>query len=198
MAQMLLTEISVRALKGSDKYETFFDTKTPGFGVRVGKRTKTWVVVRGRSRERVTIGKYPDVSLADARAAAKRLLSSEPEAKGIVKTFAAARDEFLEDNYKGSTSRWPYLMKVILAKHFKALDERQLSDITDADIGGALDKIATPSARLHAFRAVRTFLKWCTRPPRRYLTHSPIEGYEPPGTDRKGTRILTDAELKAV
>lgn len=199
MAQMLLTEISVRALKGSDKYETFFDVKTPGFGIRVGKRTKTWVVVRGRSRERITIGKYPDVSLADARAEAKRLLSTAPEAKDVSKTWAAARDEFLAENYKGSTSRWPHLVKLKLEKHFKHLDHRQLAEIDEADISAVLDKlIKTPSTRLHLYRATRTFLKWCTRPPRKWIKHSPMEGYEAPGKDKKGTRTLTDAELKAV
>lgn len=53
------------------RHEKFFDTKTPGFGIRVGVKTKTWVVMRGRNRELVTIGKYPELSLADARTEAK-------------------------------------------------------------------------------------------------------------------------------
>ena len=38
-------------------------------------------------------------------------------------------------------------------------------------------------------------LRWCTRPPHRYITHSPLEGYAPPSQDTKGTRTLTDVEL---
>lgn len=37
MPSLNLTELSVRALKGSDSYITYWDTGTPGFGVRVGK-----------------------------------------------------------------------------------------------------------------------------------------------------------------
>jgi hypothetical protein len=48
MATMLLTEISVRALKGTDKNPKFFDTKTPGFGIRCDLKRKTWVVMRGK------------------------------------------------------------------------------------------------------------------------------------------------------
>ncbi|MEG3147148.1 site-specific integrase [Sphingomonas sp. RT2P30] len=199
MAKMLLTDVSVRALKGSDKYETFFDTKTAGFGIRVGKKSKTWIVVRDRSRAKQAIGKYPDLSLADARTEAKKLLSTTPEAKVVSKTWAVARDEFLAENYKGSTSRWPHLMKLMLTKHFKGLDHRRLADINDTDISAVLDKLKkTPSTQLHVYRAARTFLKWCTRPPRKWIKHSPMEGYEPPGKDTKGTRTLTDAELKAV
>jgi integrase len=199
MAKLLLTDISVRALKGSEKYETFFDTKTPGFGIRVGKNAKTWIVVRGKNRERVTIGRYPDVSLSDARGEAKKLLSSAAEPKQASKTFAEARTIFLEEHYRDKAPRTKYNATKLLERHFKRIDHRQLAAIEDGDVKSCLDKLsATPSEQLHAFRAVRCFLRWCTRPPRRYLKHSPMEGYAPPGQDRKGTRILTDAELKAV
>jgi integrase len=40
--------------------------------------------------------------------------------------------------------------------------------------------------------------RWCQRSPRRYIKHSPLEGYEPPAKDRKRSRILSDDEFKAV
>src|SRR5262245_37116317 len=107
MAQMRLTDLSVRALKGSDKYETFFDTTLPAFGVRVGLRRKTFVIVRGRTRERTTIGHYPAMSVAEARTRAKKLLSNEPEPKAAPKTFKETTEEFLKEHYQGSTSAWP-------------------------------------------------------------------------------------------
>ncbi len=45
---------------------------------------------------------------------------------------------------------------------------------------------------------MRCFMRWCVRPSQRFIKHSPMEGYPPPGKDRKRTRILTDQELKAV
>jgi integrase len=199
MATMLLTDISVRALKGSDKYETFFDTKTPAFGIRVGKKVKTWIVVRGKNRERVTIGRYPDMSLSDARTEAKKLLSTAPEPKQLPMTFAEARVLFLDEHYRGKAPRTKYNVTKLLERHFKRIEHRQLAVIEDGDIKACLDKLAaTPSEQLHAYRAVRCFLRWCTRPPRRYVKHSPMEGYAPPSVDRKGTRTLTDTELKAI
>ncbi len=195
MPKMLLTDISVRALTGSDKHQKFFDTKTPGFGIRIGKNAKTWVVMRGKNRELVTIGRYPDVSLSDARTEAKKLLSTVPEPKSVSKTFMEARDEFLATYPE---NRWKLNLNTHFKK-FKNLNQHQLVDITDRDINKTLDKLAsTPSAQLHAYRAMRTFLTWCTRPPRRYLKHSPMEGYQPPSADKKGTRILSDDELKAI
>lgn len=196
MPKLKLTDIAVRSLHGSDN-ETYWDTATPGFGIRVGKRAKAWTIMRGANRQRVTIGRYPELSLSDARAKAKRLLAADPvETKRIL--FAAARDEFLEVHYQGSTSDWPMIVRLILKKHFKKFDQQPLSDITDRDINKALNAIAGPSAKLHAFRALRTFLTWTTRPPRRYLKFSPMAGYVAPGTDRKGTRVLTDDELIAI
>jgi hypothetical protein len=60
-----LTDVSVKALKPSEKYLTYFSDITPGFGIRVGKRSRTWIVMRGRARERVKLGTYPHLSLAE-------------------------------------------------------------------------------------------------------------------------------------
>jgi len=197
-----LTDLSVKALRASDRYVTYWDTTTPGFGVRVGKRSKTWTVMRGRNRERLSIGQYGSISLSEARKEAHRLLSEvtdTPQPKPARKVVKDARAEFLADNYKDSTSRWPKVVKLLLEMHIKAIEHKQLADLTDGDIRRVLEKLRDrPSAQLHLYRTLRTFLTWCTRPPRRYLQHSPMEGYPPPGRDRRGTRTLTDDELRSV
>lgn len=190
-----LTDLSVRALKPTAKYTSYMDTTTRGFGIRVGLHTKTWIVVRDKSRVRLVIGKYPDLSLSEARTEAKKLLSENPEPKSVPRSFKEARDEFLATYPE---SRWKVNLTLLLKK-YKSIEDRQLAEITDADVRSVLDKLSkTPSAQLHAYRAIRAFMKWCTRPPRRYIKHSPMDGYEAPSVDRKGTRTLTDAELKAV
>lgn len=200
MPTLHLTDLSVKALKPSETNVTYWSTATPGFGIRVGKKSRTWTVMRGRTRERVSIGRYPDLSLADAKKEALRLLSEERTGpKPVEKTFKEARGEFLTEHYRGNTSRWPALVKLMLERSFKKIEHEQLTDISDSDIAQALKKLVhTPSQQLHVYRAARTFFAWCTRPPRRYLTHSPMADYAPPGRDRKGTRVLTDDELRAV
>lgn len=194
-----LTELTVRRLRASDRTTAYWDTTTPAFGIRVGKRARTWVVMRGRDRQLTSIGHYPDLSLAEARAEAKRLLTTVPEPKTPSLTFRAARDTFLEEHYRDKAPRTRYNVSGLMKRHFKALEPMQLGEIEDTDIKRSLDKLAsTPSEQLHAYRALRCFFRWCVRPPRRFIKHSPMEGYEPPGKDRKGTRTLTDDELKAV
>jgi hypothetical protein len=189
------TDITIRTFKPG----AYWDDSTPGFGVRVGKRAKTWTVMRGLNRERVTIGRYPDLPLTDARKEAKRLLSEEPQVKISCTSFEKAKATFLAENYRDARPRTAQGVKRLLDRHFKALNTRSLDTLNDQDIKKQLDRLAgTPSEQLHAYRAVRCFLTWCTRPPRRYIRHSPMEGYQPPSKDRKGTRILTDAELQAV
>lgn len=192
-----LTEIAIRQLKPSETYDTHWDS-LPGFGVRVGRRSKTYVVVVGRERRRITIGRFDAIKLADARKEAKRLLSAEPEEKTTARSWQTARDEFLAAHYASCAAYTKYQATRLLTKHFKSLDTRQLVGIGDADINKSLETLqATPSEQLHAYRAVRTFLRWCTKSPRRYIRHSPMEGYDPPAKDRKRARVLTDQELKA-
>ena len=73
---MQLTDLSVRHLKTEAKQRSYFDDTVQGFGVRVSPGgTKTFVLVYGPARERISIGRYGVISLADARAEAKRILA---------------------------------------------------------------------------------------------------------------------------
>src|SRR5256885_690167 len=86
MPQLHLTDVVVQRLNTVGIY---YDTTTPAFGIRVGKHRKAWVITRGADRERVTLGKYPAMSLAEARKQAKKLLAEEPTTRGKV-TFNEA------------------------------------------------------------------------------------------------------------
>ncbi|MBO6903576.1 MAG: DUF4102 domain-containing protein [Parvibaculum sp.] len=74
---MRLTEISLKTLQPPVKGQvTYTDDTLPGFGVRISQGgVKSFVVVHGRNRKRTTIGRYPTISLQDARKAAKQILA---------------------------------------------------------------------------------------------------------------------------
>src|ERR1700712_1710983 len=193
----LLTDLTVRALQPAPKQMKVWDTKTKGFGVLVSGSTKTFFASYGRDRRLKTLGRYPDVSLADARKKALAVLAADHEPIASSVKFANAVDEFIEDNYRESKGRTKENTRRLLVRHFvPRLGKKNVATVTDKEISDALVPLSkTPSEQLHAFRAVRTMFRWCTRPPRRYCTHSPLEGYEPPGTDKKGKRVLSDEEL---
>ena len=47
MPSIQFTDLSIRALK-SDAQIDYWDTKTPGFGIRVGKHAKTFMVKKDK------------------------------------------------------------------------------------------------------------------------------------------------------
>jgi hypothetical protein len=72
--RITLTDVSIRNLKASGTQQSFICNRTPNFGVRVNQAgTKSFFFVVGRERKRVHLGKYPAVSLKEARQAASRL-----------------------------------------------------------------------------------------------------------------------------
>jgi hypothetical protein len=64
---MKLTDISVRALRPPERgQKLYIDDTLAGFGVRVSQGgSKTFVLVHGDDRRRLTIGRYPVISLSE-------------------------------------------------------------------------------------------------------------------------------------
>src|SRR5258706_16167294 len=84
MAKLLLTDIVVRNAKPvPGKQLSLWDTRTKNFGLRINPQgTKTWQVMIGDKRQRITIGHYPTVSLKQARTLALSVISNgEPPPK---------------------------------------------------------------------------------------------------------------------
>ena len=187
-----LTDLVVSRLKTPGSY---FDEATPAFGIRVGKNRKTWIIMRGVQRQRVRVGHYPAMSLADARKEAKKLLIEEPT-KNSNMTFTAACDLYKEA-IKDKKARTQRDYKRILDKYLVLkLGKKKLSEITYEDVTGIADKLKV-SEKSHCLAVARTFLRWCVKPPRRYIPHSPLEGVVvAAGKGRK--RTLKPDELKKV
>jgi integrase len=199
MPTLNLTDLSVRKLKPGATQITYWD-KLHGFGVRVGANRKTWLVMRGKTRARTTIGHYPDLGLADARKKAKGLLGETVEERSRL-TFSDALEKFFTlhcaPNLKANSRQE---VERSLRRHFlPVFASKKLDKVTDRDVGDILDAmVATPSEANHAFKDIRTFFRWCVRPPRRYIQHSPIEGMRMPFVTVSRKRVLTPTELLSV
>ncbi|HYM33157.1 MAG TPA: tyrosine-type recombinase/integrase [Candidatus Cybelea sp.] len=201
MPRTHLTDISIRSLKPHDTQVTYWDDALPSFGCRVNPGgTKTFTVMYGDDRKRVTIGRYPIVSLSQARARAKEILAEITlGTHGSTITFEAALDLFVkthcEPNNRASTA---YETERLLRRHFlPKLRSQSLQDIATPDVARLIDALLTkPSECNHAFTAVRTFFKWATR--RGYLRHSPCEGLQRPTKPTSRSRVLSDDELRCV
>jgi len=189
-----------------------WDGRIPGFGVRVSTTgTKTFVLVYrhdGRPR-RLTIGRYPALSLAEARAMAQQALASsargqDPQAEKTETTagdsllFTNLLEEFVETHCRrhNKPSTAHETERILRADFFPGWRAKRVDTIRKGDVLRVLDRLVsegTPSAANHAFAAVRKYFNWCVQ--RGYMDVSPCLGVQSPARHRTRDRVLSDEEL---
>jgi len=193
-----LTDISVKALTAPAKGQTtYWDASHTGFGLRISQGgTKTFVVVHGVERRRFTIGRYPTISLKQARDKAKELQAGltlgliekrpSPASTDALKLYLEASEA---KNRPGTVTEY----RRLLTNHF-AFGRKRLSEITRADIQAKLNKLKDrPSEQRHAFVALKVFFNWAVR--EEHLPVSPIASMQPPTRQRSRERVLEPKEL---
>jgi integrase len=200
---MRLTDTAVRALPLPDRgAKVHYDDSLTGFGVRVtASGVRAFVLTYGTQRERRTLGRYPLISLQEARSEAKRLLAEQTLGKHRPARLKAseALSPFLAEKQAKNKASSLAITKGLINNHFPALLRKNLEDVRTDDVTDVTDKLLRqeqPGAAVHAFVAIRTFLRWCVK--RRYLHHSPIEGLDLPAKRGSRNRVLSDDELCAI
>ena len=186
------------------------DGKIPGFGVRVtAAGVKTFYLTyrsKGRSR-RMTLGRYPYTSLAEARADAHNAIGSlgkgeDPQgADRRTQLFPDALDSFVETHCKrrnriSTATVTERLLRTVFLSDWK---HRMIADITRADVIDVIETLmerGTPSAANHAFAVVRKFFNWCVE--RGEIEVSPCAGLKLPNRPTSRDRVLSDHELVTV
>lgn len=192
MAQVRLTDISARSLPPGK----YFDLTTPAFGLRVGKKRRTWIVMRGSDRQLITLGHYPALTLQNARTEAKKLLATTQPTTGRV-SFEQAYEVFKKTHISQKRDSTQRGYRHILEKHYlPVLGNKRMTSITVHMLSAITDGLVdTPSEMHHAQAVGRTFFRWAKR--RQYITISPLEGMQLAKPKRR-KRILTDEELVKV
>ena len=145
---------------------------------------------------RITIGKYPIVSLGDAREEAKRLLAEFTLGRLRPQSlrYQEAVRLFLADKAKSTRPRTVADYTRHLSKHFPF--KGQLAEVTHAQVASRLDRLKnTPAEHNHARTVAMIFFNWCRN--RRYLTDNPVVGISAFSQKRR-SRILFDGELKQI
>jgi hypothetical protein len=159
-----LTDIAIRSLAAPETGQvTYTDETLPGFGVRVSSGgARTFVLVHGIRRERITLGRYPIISLSKARTEAKRILAEETLRTHTNPTirFKEALDLFFSTHCdKRNKQSTAAETKRLLNRHFlSALQRETLEEISPQLIARIVDRLSsTPGECNHAFTAIRTF-----------------------------------------
>jgi integrase len=184
-----LSDLTVAKLKSSDKHTDYFDQTLATFGVRVSpKGTKTFILKLRSGRQ--ALGRYPILSLSEARTEAKRLLAERTLGRIRPRsiTYQQAIKLFIEDKRRSRRANTADQYEWFLNR----LDFGQLADIHHDDVERQIAKIRSRSTYDHVLVAARIFFNWCIK--RRYIENNPTAGLSPHGTPQR-SRVLTDEEL---
>jgi len=204
-----LTDIAVRNLKPPLKGQATYldaDANLPGFGVRVtAKGVKSFVLVHGAQRTRETLGRYPTITLQQARQAARTRLS-ELTLSGYQRTpkltFAEAFARY-EQAHLVHLRSGDQVKRAIANDAIPLLGRKLLHEITDEDVSDVLNRIRERGSeyqRTNTRAYLRTFFSWCMRVDN--LGSDRLKANPAAETSRGKSvsrdRVLSDLELVAV
>lgn len=144
------TEVTLRNLPFTETgQKKYWDTSVSGFGLIVGKRTKTFVVMFGTARSIHKIGHYPKISLSEARKSAKVVMATLTSKTRTDRHFEALRLYVAECEAKNR----PETVRTY-RHHLNKIVDKKLIDIKATDIN-----LNEP----HAVTAWKVYFNWCMR-----------------------------------
>jgi integrase len=187
-----LTDRFCAHAKSTDRPQTdFIDDQITGLALRVTSGgTKSWTLTWGTPRRRVTLGRYPTMSLAAARTAA--IEAREGRTSG---TVAALAEIYLRaGNGKRSSNEIERRLRkdvlpIIGHIPLRELHRRDVTRVIDA-------KSSAPIAARKAFEDIRAMVRFAVS--RGDLDHNPIDGMQGPPISKPRTRTLTDDEIRTL
>ena len=193
MPKKILNDIVLRSLAPLSRGQfVAWDSKLSGFGCRVSQGGTKTFILKHRNR-RISIGRYPVLSLAEAREEAKRMLAEfmlgrlRPQPMSMQK----AAKLFIEEKSKSNRPSTVASYERLLEKHFPFTC--QLTHVSHNDVVHRLNRLkATPAEYNHALTGGKVFFNWCLK--RRLVTENPFFGIAPNARQSR-TRVLSDEEL---
>src|SRR5262245_58739450 len=190
--RVALTDRFCASAKATAVQTDYFDAQVTGLALRVtNKGTRSWTLLYGTPRRRVTLGRYPSLSLAAARARAIEVKDGRSPG-----TVAALAETYLR-SIKGLRSVKEIerrlrrdVLPVIGHIPLGELHRRDVTRVIDAKLADA------PITARRVFEDVRAMIRWAVA--RGDLDHSPIDAMKGPAISKPRTRVLTDDEIRAV
>jgi integrase len=214
MPRHKLTDAFLRNVKSPAEAQVeYWDTLTPGFGLRVsyGGRRAFVVLTRINGKlHRFTLGAYPKKSLSEARDDAEKIIKDA--AKGISpkereaeerrkaqaerrNTFQAVAEEFMADHAKNLRTRGE-MQRMIDVDLLPQWGDKPIASITRAD-AKALIREKARNAPIAANRLVSLISKifaWALD--EEIIQASPAVRLKRPGGEQERERSLTDEEIR--
>jgi integrase len=207
---VILTDRVVQQAKAKDARVEIADAVVPGFCLIVQPTgVKSWAVryrMGKRTRKLTLPGRYPVLSLAKARDAARTALESismgedpaaakragTPADDTLAAYIALYRDKHVSAVRPGTAAN----INRELGHMQDAWPGRSLRSISKKDVIGFIDKAMErgPSASVTAWKVAKAFFAWCEA--REDDFPSPVRSIRKPAKEKSRDRVLDDTELK--
>lgn len=192
-----LTEIGIRKLAFTQMGQiTYWDELTPGFAVRVSTKSKSFVVMYGKRRNLKTLGRYPNLSLSEARQKAKIVLLNESTNTEVPREiyFDDAVDIYLTEcvaRLKTCTvgEYRLYLKRFTFSKTLSAIKRQDVMEQIK-------ERSRTPASQNHAFTAAKVFFNWAVM--KDFIQTNPLAAAKRPNRSISRDRILDNDELSTL
>lgn len=227
MPTLRLTDAAIKKLKRPESGRVeYWDTHTRGFGLRCSESgVRSWVLITRSlkvgqwKQQRVTLGKYPAVSLAQARRRAEEAKARAEQGDDPAATVKADKLRMIESSrntyglvtkdflskYRGRQNRRPAkstleeMTRILTGADFKAWWDAPMAKLTQRDVMDALDAILNRGAERQANKTL-SYLKllfgWATH--RGILEVDPTLGVKKPGAEVTRDRVLSADELRLI
>ncbi len=219
MARLKLTDLKVaktRKPSAAEKQIELWDTEVPGFGLRIGHKGRRafmmMIRVNGRQR-RFTLGAYPEMSLKEAREAARNVRAdaqrgTDPKEREAqerrvaererLNTFKAVAAEFIEDHAKKAAPKsWRELQRKIDKDLLPDWGGTPIKSITRQDVRQLIRRKVrkSPVSANRLLTLVQQIFRWAVEED--ITDASPAVGITPE-EEIERERVLTADEIGAV
>lgn len=212
MPKKAFTAQWVASIATADRRVDYFDQKLRGLGLRVSPSgVKAWFYMyrpKGSlKKSRLTFGRYPALSLADARDMVREKTvdvarGNDPNSERLAHqqspTFSYLATEYIEKYAKEKKRSWQEDQRVITRDLLPVWAEQKAQDIQRKDVIVLLDKIVARGARIQANRTlalIRKMYNWGIG--RDLVETNPCTQIQAPGKEVQRDRVLSKAEIRA-
>jgi integrase len=189
--KLLLTDRFCQHAKSVLPQTDYFDEAVKGLALRVTRRgTKAWTL--HHKGKRLTLGRYPGVSLGQARTMATEAAQGRMPVAMTVGQLAEAYIPSVQGKRTAKEIERRLrkdVLPIIGSVPLSALHRRDVTRVIDA-------KRDAPIGARKAFEDVRTMLRWAVA--RGDLDHNPIDGMKGPAISEVRQRVLSDDEIRTL
>jgi integrase len=205
MPTVQLTDRFCANSKAGKERVDYFDAKTRGLALRVAPSgvkafTLHFTAPDGR-RARLTLGRYPSLSLARARSFAIESLSQvhegvDPRDRGA-DTVSALASLYMDRHVRPNLRSAAALERRVRKNVLPIIGNRPLTDLHRREIRRVIDPVlerGKPVEAARVFEDTRAMFRWGVR--EGLMDANPMDGMRRPATSPPRERTLSDGELR--